>query len=94
MKEEDWDGEADDDVESFDSSEENNELVIDEQTDASLSTKKLKPGVTDLRRRIEDRLESKRLREAFEFDDDLDDDDELGFDEEDLADGYSSSEDW
>ena len=36
--------------------------------------KKLKPGVTDLRRRIEDRLESKRLREAFEFDDDFDDD--------------------
>ena len=74
MKEEDWDGEADDDddVESFDSSEENNELETDEQTDASLSTKKLKPGVTDLRRRIEDRLESKRLREAFEFDDDLD----------------------
>jgi hypothetical protein len=74
MKEEDWDGEADDDVESFDSSEENNELETDEQTDASLSTKKLKPGVTDLRRRIEDRLESKRLREAFEFDDDFDDD--------------------
>lgn len=34
MKEEDWDGEADDDVESFDSSEENNELETDEQTDA------------------------------------------------------------
>ena len=54
MKEEDWDSEADDDVESFDSSEESNELETDEQTDASLSTKKQKPGVTDLRRRIED----------------------------------------
>ena len=61
MKEEDWDSEADDDVESFDSSEENNELETDEQTDASLSTKKLKPGVTDLRRRIEDRVR-RRLR--------------------------------
>ena len=76
MKEEDWDGEADDDVESFDSSEESNELETDEQTDASLSTKKQKPGVTDLRRRIEDRLESKRLREAFDFDDFDDDYDE------------------
>lgn len=31
---------------------------------------------------------------GFHDEDDLDDDDELGFDEEDLADGYSSSEDW
>ena len=44
MKEEDWDSEADDDVESFDSSEESNELETGEQTDASLSTKKQKPG--------------------------------------------------
>mgnify|MGYP006178258057 CR=1 FL=1 len=72
MKKEDWDGVADDDVESFDSSDESNELETDEQNDASLSTKKQKPGVTGLRRRIEDRLESRRLREAFEFDDDFD----------------------
>ena len=74
MKEEDWDGEADDEIESFDSSDESKELETDEQTDASLSAKKQKLGVTDLRRRLEDRLESKRLREAFEFDDDFDDD--------------------
>ena len=74
MKEEDWDGEADDEIESFDSSDESKEFETDEQTDASLSAKKQKPGVTDLRRRLEDRLESKRLREAFEFDDDFDDD--------------------
>jgi len=77
MKEEDWDGEADDEVESFDATDESAELEADEDSDATLSTKKLKPGVTDLRRKIEDRLESKRLREAFDFDEDFDFDDDF-----------------
>ena len=77
MKEEEWDSEADDEVESFDSTDESAELEVDEDSDATLSTKKLKPGVTDLRRKIEDRLESKRLREAFDFDGDFDFDDDF-----------------
>ena len=77
MKEEDWDSEAEDEVESFDSTYESAELEVDEDSDATLSAKKLKPGVTDLRRKIEDRLESKRLREAFDFVDDFDFDDDF-----------------
>ena len=74
MKEEDWGGEADDNIESFDSTDAGNELEVDEQRVSSLSTKKQKVGVTNLRRRIEDRLENKRLRKAFEFDDNFSDD--------------------
>ena len=47
----------------------------------------------------EQMIDDQYLMESIEEDqklaeDDLDEDDELGFDEEDLADGYSSSEDW
>jgi hypothetical protein len=40
MKEEEWDSEADDEVESFDSTDESAELEVDGDSDATLSTKK------------------------------------------------------
>mgnify|MGYP001072895239 CR=1 FL=1 len=71
MKEEDWDASSEDEQssDSFDSEE----LEIEDVEATAQSPKLHKSAVTDLRRRIEDRLESKRLRDSYEWDE-LDDD--------------------
>ncbi|MDF1766624.1 MAG: hypothetical protein P1V29_09590 [Gammaproteobacteria bacterium] len=74
MKDEEWDEESSDDVEAFDASE-IDDSSEDDSDQSSSSMKRNKTDVTDLRRRIEDRLESKRLRETYYFDDDDFDDD-------------------
>ena len=73
MKEEDWDDNSEDEQSSdtFESSE----LEISDEETTALSAKSSKSAVTDLRRRIEDRLENKRLRGSYEWDE-LDDDSE------------------
>ena len=71
MKEDDWDANSEDEQssDSFDSEE----LEIEDVEATAQSPKLRKSAVTDLRRRIEDRLESKRLRDSYEWDE-LDDD--------------------
>ena len=71
MKEEDWDASSEDEQssDSFDSEE----LEIEDVEATAQRPKLRKSAVTDLRRRIEDRLESKRLRDSYEWDE-LDDD--------------------
>lgn len=70
MKEEDWNDESDEEIDAFDATDD--EELEDEPT---LVARRTKTDVTDLRRRIEDRLESKRLRETYDWDDaDLEDD--------------------
>ena len=71
MKEEDWDASSEDEQssDSFDSEE----LEIEDVEATAQSPKLRKSAVADLRRRIEDRLESKRLRDSYEWDE-LDDD--------------------
>ncbi len=78
MKDEEWNDESEDELEAFDSAEDDDEDVLDEPT---LIARRTKTDVTDLRRRIEDRLESKRLRETYDWDDqDFDDDFDSLFD--------------
>ena len=71
MKEDDWDASSEDEQssDSFDSEE----LEIEDVEATAQSPKLRKSAVADLRRRIEDRLESKRLRDSYEWDE-LDDD--------------------
>ncbi|MDB2553165.1 hypothetical protein N9X99_01250 [Gammaproteobacteria bacterium] len=71
MKEEDWDASSEDEQssDSFDSEE----LEIEDVEATAQRPTLCKSAVTDLRRRIEDRLESKRLRDSYEWDE-LDDD--------------------
>lgn len=71
MKEDDWDASSEDEQssDSFDSEE----LEIEDVEATAQCPKLRKSAVTDLRRRIEDRLESKRLRDSYEWDE-LDDD--------------------
>ena len=70
MKEDDWDANSEDEQssDSFDSEE----LEIEDVEATAQSPKLRKSAVADLRRRIEDRLESKRLRDSYEWDE-LDD---------------------
>lgn len=77
MKEDDWDADTEDEQssDSFDSEE----LEIEDVEAVTLSPKRSKSAVTDLRRRIEDRLESKRLRDSYEWDE-LDDEPDRFFD--------------
>lgn len=71
MNEDDWDASSEDEQssDSFDSEE----LEIEDVEATAQSPKLRKSAVTDLRRRIEDRLESKRLRDSYEWDE-LEDD--------------------
>jgi hypothetical protein len=71
MNEDDWDASSEDEQssDSFDSEE----LEIEDVEATAQSPKLRKSAVADLRRRIEDRLESKRLRDSYEWDE-LDDD--------------------
>lgn len=74
MKEDEWDASSEDEQSSnsFDSFD-SEELEIEDVEASAQSPKLRKSAVTDLRRRIEDRLESKRLRDSYEWDE-LDDD--------------------
>ena len=72
MRNEDWD-ESDDSLDVFDTPE-----TTDAAEDSRFSAKRSKAAMADLRRKLEDRLESKRLRESYEFDSDYDD---IGYDD-------------
>ena len=73
MKETQWDDSIDDSKEFFDTAA---ILPIDEadddaDEDEAVQTASSKTQLTDLRRRIEERLESKRIEHEFDYDDDF-----------------------
>ncbi|GJM12828.1 MAG: hypothetical protein DHS20C12_12310 [Pseudohongiella sp.] len=76
MKEPQWDDSADDSKEFFDATE----ILSDEDTDDEepVTPVSAKSQFTDLRRRIEERLDSKRIDHEFDYDEfDYDDFDGL-----------------
>ena len=66
MKELQWDDSIDDSKEDFEAAV---RLPVDETDEASLKAVSTKTQYTELRRRIEERLDGKRIDHEFEYDD-------------------------
>jgi hypothetical protein len=66
MKELQWDDSIDDSKENFEAAV---RLPVDEASEAPLKAVSTKTQYTELRRRIEERLDGKRIDHEFEYDD-------------------------
>ena len=66
MKELQWDDSIDDSKEDFEAAV---RLPVDETDEASVKAVSTKTQYTELRRRIEERLDGKRIDHEFEYDD-------------------------
>lgn len=66
MKEQKWDSSIEDAKEFFDASQ----LLPDENSEVKMTASESNTHITELRRRIEERIDSKRI--AHEFDDEFD----------------------
>ncbi|MDG1025561.1 MAG: hypothetical protein P8N94_12800 [Gammaproteobacteria bacterium] len=80
MKETQWDDSIDDSKEFFDSAailpiddtdDIDDAVVATDSDDETVKAAPSKTQLTDLRRRIEERLESKRIEHEFDYDDDF-----------------------